>query len=52
MTRSHMNDEEKEAMHILDLVAAGEDIPLSVVNWALRITGDGIGLVCRSTARR
>lgn len=44
MTRSHMNDEEREAMRILDLLKAGEDIPASVVGWALRVTGDAIGL--------
>lgn len=44
MTRQHMNEEEREAMHILDLVKAGEDVPESVVAWALRVTGDAIGL--------
>jgi hypothetical protein len=44
MTRTHMNDEEKEAMHILDLVKAGEDVPDSVILWALRTCGDAIGL--------
>lgn len=44
MNRSHMNEEEREAMHILDLLKAGEDVPESVVEWALRVTGDSIGL--------
>lgn len=44
MTRQHMNEEEREAMHILDLLKAGEDVPESVVEWALRCTGDAIGL--------
>lgn len=44
MTRDHMNDEEREAMRILDLLKAGDDIPPSVVQWALRVTGDAIGL--------
>lgn len=44
MTRTHMNDEEKEAMYILDLVKLGEDVPLSTIMWALRTSGDSIGL--------
>lgn len=44
MPRDHMNDEEREAMRILDLLKAGEDIPPSVVLWALIVTGDAIGL--------
>lgn len=44
MTRTHMDDEEREAMRILDLWKAGEDIPPSVVDWCLRVTGDAIGL--------
>lgn len=47
MTRSHMNEEEKEAMHILDLVKLGEDVPLSTIMWALRTTGDAIGLTAQ-----
>lgn len=44
MTRSHLNEEEREAMRILDLLKAGEDVPESVVGWCLRVTGDSIGL--------
>lgn len=44
MTRDHMTPEEQEAMRILDLLKAGDDIPASVVQWALRVTGDAIGL--------
>lgn len=44
MTRTHMDDEEREAMRILDLLKAGDDIPASVVQWCLRVTGDAIGL--------
>lgn len=44
MTRTHMDDEEREAMHILDLAKAGEDVPLSTIMWCLRTTGDAIGL--------
>ena len=39
-----MNEEEREAMRILDLLKAGEEIPESVVAWCLRVTGDGVGL--------
>lgn len=44
MNRAAMNDEEREAMHILDLAAAGMDVPDSAVWWALCVTGDAIGL--------
>lgn len=44
MTRTHMNHEEREAMHILDLVKAGEDVPKAVVEWAMRVTGDLINV--------
>lgn len=44
MTRTHMDQEEREAMHILDLAKAGEDVPLSTIMWALRVCGDAIGL--------
>lgn len=40
-----MSDEEREAHRLLDLVRAGDDsIPDSVILWALRVTGDAIGL--------
>lgn len=42
--RIFMNAEEKEAMRILDLVKAGHEVPRSVVDWSLRVTGDAIGL--------
>lgn len=44
MTRDKMTDEEREAMRILDLLKAGEDIPAQIVSWCLRVTGDAIGL--------
>lgn len=44
MTRTHMNPEEREAMHLLDLVAAGASFPAAVIWRALVITGDAIGV--------
>lgn len=44
MNRTNMNYEEKEAMHILDLVKAGDDVPQAVIDWALRVAGDLIGV--------
>jgi hypothetical protein len=44
MNRDHMNYEEREAMRILDLVRSGADVPYSTVMWALRVTGDALGL--------
>lgn len=44
MTRDHMNYEELEASHILDLVRAGGDVPESVITWALWVLGDLDGL--------
>lgn len=44
MTRTHMNHEEREAMHLLDLLRAGEEVPETTVAWALRVTGDALGL--------
>jgi len=41
--RNHMNDEEREASRILDLVRAGGDVPESVIIWALWTTGDLVG---------
>lgn len=39
-----LNDEEREAHRILDLVRAGDKtIPESAITWALRVTGDLIG---------
>lgn len=43
--RRNVNDEEREAHRILDLVAAGFDVPESVIDWALFVLGDGVGLV-------
>ena len=43
MSRTHMTDEEREAMHILDLLRAGADISYATVAWCLRVTGDAIG---------
>jgi hypothetical protein len=42
--RASMGAEEKEAMRILDLCRAGEEIPRAVIDWSLRVTGDAIGL--------
>ena len=42
--REQMNDEEREAMRILDLLKAGDDIHPSIIQWCLRVTGDAIGL--------
>lgn len=44
MTRTHMNHEEREAMHLLDLLKAGAEVPLTAIEWALRTTGDAIGV--------
>jgi len=44
MNRNHLNFEEREAMHILDLAAAGVDVPASAIQWALIVTGDAVGL--------
>ena len=44
MTRDHMSDEEREAMRLLDLWKAGEDIPETMITWCLRVTGDALGL--------
>lgn len=44
MTRAHMNHEELEASHILDLVRAGGDVPESVITWALWTLGDLVGV--------
>ena len=41
--RAHLNDEEREAMHLLDLVRGGCDVPASAVWWALLTTGDAAG---------
>lgn len=41
--RNNMNDEEREASRILDLVRAGGDVPESTVTWALWVLGDLVG---------
>lgn len=38
--REHMNYEEREAAHILDLAREGGDVPESTVTWALWVLGD------------
>lgn len=38
--REKMNQEEREASHILDLVRAGGDAPESAIRWALWVLGD------------
>jgi hypothetical protein len=44
MNRLHLNEEEREAMRILDMVRAGMDVPATTVTWALFVTGDSVGL--------
>lgn len=39
------NDQEREAHRVLDLAVAGFDVPESVIDWALFVLGDGVGLV-------
>lgn len=38
--RDHLNYEEREAAHILDLVRAGGDVPETTITWALWVLGD------------
>lgn len=38
--REKMNQEEREASHILDLVRAGGEAPESAIRWALWVLGD------------
>ena len=38
--RTSMNEEEREASHILDLARAGGDVPASTITWALWVLGD------------
>lgn len=38
--REHLNYEEREAAHILDLVRAGGDVPETTITWALWVLGD------------
>lgn len=45
MLRDHCDDEELEAHRILDMVQAGVDVPISAINRALFVLGDGVGLV-------
>lgn len=40
--RDHMNDEELEAMRVLDAAKAGLDVPEDVISWALWVSGDTI----------
>jgi hypothetical protein len=43
--RNHYNFEEKEAARILDLAKLGnEDITLDLINWALFVLGDAVGI--------
>lgn len=48
MLREHMNHEEQEASRVLDLWKAGADekegVTRSLVDWALRVTGDSLNL--------
>lgn len=38
--RNHLNYEEREAAHILDLARIGGDVPPMTVLWALFVLGD------------
>jgi hypothetical protein len=38
--RNLMNEEEREASHILDLARAGGVVPVSTITWALWVLGD------------
>jgi len=38
--RNLMNEEEREASHILDLIRYGGDVPASAITWALWVLGD------------
>lgn len=38
--RNAMNEEEREASHILDLARAGGVVPASTITWALWVLGD------------
>jgi len=42
--RSHYNPEELAAALLLDYARAGGDVPLDVINRALVVLGDGVGL--------
>lgn len=40
-----MSDMKRRANRLLDLVRAGDKtIPLDAINWALRVTGDALGV--------
>lgn len=41
--RDNLNDEEREAMRILDAARAGMDVPESAITWALWVCGDLVG---------
>lgn len=45
MLRRKGNEQELEAHRVLDMVAAGFEVPASVIDWALFVLGDGVGLV-------
>ncbi|WP_156374698.1 hypothetical protein [Pseudorhodoferax sp. Leaf274] len=40
MTREHLTEMAREAMHVLDMVRAGMDVPAKRITWALMVTGD------------
>ncbi len=42
--RTHYNPEELAAALLLDYARAGGDVPLDVINRALVVLGDGVGL--------
>lgn len=41
--RDNLNEEEREAMRILDAARAGMDVPESAITWALWVCGDLVG---------
>ena len=42
--RNHYNAEELQAALLLDYARAGGDVPIDVINRALVVLGDGVGL--------
>ena len=42
--RNHYNTEELQAALLLDYARAGGDVPIDLINRALVVLGDGVGL--------
>lgn len=42
--RNHYNPEELQAALLLDYARAGGDVPIELINRALIVLGDGVGL--------